>query len=79
MDIECTDDLIKNEKTLTLFKLGMSLRFCMTTATGQGVDGMRTLVLPPRVLSTLCEKVGFWHINNIAINHPLNSLFEIKV
>ena len=78
MDIEATDDPMDNEGPLTLFKLGMSLHFCMTTAMWQGGDGMGTVGLSPKVLKELCDKVGFQKINKIPIEHPLNSLFEIQ-
>ena len=79
MDIEATDDPMDNEGPLTLFKLGMSLHFCMTTAMGQGGDGMGTVGLSQSVLNDLCESVGFTKVNKIPIRHPLNSLFEIQI
>lgn len=79
MDIEATDDPMDNEGPLTLFKLGMSLHFCMTTAIGQGGDGMGTVGLSQSVLNELCASVGFTKVNKIPIRHPLNSLFEIQV
>ena len=78
IDIETTDDPMDNEGPLTLFKLGMSLRFYMTTAMGQGGDGMGTVGLSQSVLNELCESVGFTKVNKIPIRHPLNSLFEIQ-
>ena len=78
MDIESTNDPIDNSGPLTLFKLGMSLHFCMTTAISQGGTGIGTVGLSPKVLTELCDKVGFGQIKKIDINHPLNCLYEIS-
>ncbi len=78
MDIEATDDPIDNDGPLTLFKLGMSLHFCMTTAMSQGGEGMGTVGLSPKVLTELCHKVGFTKISKVDITHPLNCLYEIQ-
>ena len=51
----------------------------MTTAMGQGGDGMGTVGLSQSVLNDLCESVGFTKVNKIPIRHPLNSLFEIQI
>ena len=45
MDIESADDPIDNSGPLTLFKLGMSLHFCMPTAMSQRGEGMGTVGL----------------------------------
>ena len=78
MDIESTDDPIDNSGPLTLFKLGMSLHFCMTTAMSQGGYGMGTVGLSFKVLSDLCYKAGFKKLTKIDIDHPLNCLYEIQ-
>ncbi len=78
MDIEATDDPIDNSGPLTLFKLGMSLHFCMTTAMWQGGKGLGTVGLSPKILRKLCKKVGFKKIYKVSIEHPLNCLYEIS-
>ena len=77
MDIDSTDDPMDNRGPLTLFKLGMSLHFCMTTAISQGGEGLGTVGLSPKVLTELSRNAGFNQINKIEINHPLNCLYEI--
>lgn len=49
MDIEATDEPIDNDGPLNIFKLGISLHFCMTTAMWQGGKGMGTIGLTPSV------------------------------
>ena len=78
MDIESADDPIDNSGPLTLFKLGMSLHFCMTTAISQGGEGMGTVGLSSKVLTDLCYKVGFKKLKKVEIAHPLNCLYEIQ-
>ena len=78
MDIEATDDPMDNCGPLTLFKLGMSLHFCMTTAMWQGGEGMGTVGLSPKIINTLCKKVGFKKVSKVNIDHPLNCLYEIS-
>jgi 2-polyprenyl-3-methyl-5-hydroxy-6-metoxy-1,4-benzoquinol methylase len=78
MDIEATDDPMDNSGPLTLFKLGMSLHFCMTTAMWQGGEGMGTVGLSPTIINALCKKVGFTTIKKVNIEHPLNCLYEIS-
>ena len=78
MDIEASDDPMDNCGPLTLFKLGMSLHFCMTTAMWQGGEGMGTVGLSPKIINTLCKKVGFKKVSKVNIDHPLNCLYEIS-
>ena len=78
MDIEATDDPMDKSGPLTLFKLGMSLHFCMTTAMWQGGKGLGTVGLSPKILRKLCKKVGFKKIYKVSIEHPLNCLYEIS-
>ena len=78
MDIEATDDPIDNDGPLNVFKLGISLHFCMITAMWQGGKGMGTVGLTPSVLKSLCDNIDFKSINKMDVYHPLNSLYEIE-
>ena len=49
MDIEATDEPIDNDGPLNIFKLGLSLYFCMTTAMWQSGKGMETIGLTQSV------------------------------
>jgi hypothetical protein len=49
MDIEATDEPIDRDGPLNIFKLGINLHFCVTTAMWQGGKGMGTIGLTPSV------------------------------
>ena len=49
MDIEATDEPIDNDGPLNIFKLGINLHFCVTTAMWQGGKDMGTIGLTPSV------------------------------
>ena len=74
MDIEATEDPIDNSGPYGVFKLGISLHFCMTTSMWQGGEGMGTVGLSDSLLRKLCAEAGFSEVRKIDIKHPLNSL-----
>ena len=57
MDIEATEDPVDNSGPYGVFKLGISLHFCMTTSMWQGGEGMGTVGLSDSVLRNLCTEV----------------------
>ncbi len=77
MDIEATEDPVDNLGPYGVFKLGISLHFCMTTSMWQGGEGMGTVGLSDSVLRNLCAEAGFSEVQKIDIKHPLNSLYFI--
>ena len=77
MDIEATEDPVDNSGPYGVFKLGISLHFCMTTSMWQGGEGMGTVGLSDSVLRNLCAEAGFSEVQKINIKHPLNSLYLI--
>lgn len=78
MDIDCTDDPADNSGPLAVFKLGASLHFCMTTSLAQGGDGLGTVGLPESRVREFCDAAGFASVRRLAIQHPLNALYEIR-
>jgi SAM-dependent methyltransferase len=78
MDIEAEDDPVDNDGPFGVFKLGISLHFCMTTSMWQGGQGLGTAGLPETVLRELSQKAGFSKVSKLDIHHPLNSLYLIE-
>lgn len=78
MDIDCTDDPADNTGPLAVFKLGASLHFCMTTSLAQGGEGLGTVGLPESRVREFCGAAGFSSVRRIAIQNPLNALYEIR-
>lgn len=78
MDIDCTDDPADNTGPLAVFKLGASLHFCMTTSLAQGGEGLGTVGLPESRVREFCSVAGFSSVRRLAIQNPLNALYEIR-
>jgi hypothetical protein len=78
MDIEAEDDPVNNDGPFGVFKLGISLHFCMTTSMWQGGEGLGTVGLSEMVLRDMSQKAGFSKVNKLDIQHPLNSLYLIE-
>lgn len=78
MDVDCTDDPADNTGPLSVFKLGASLHFCMTTSLGQGGMGLGTVGLPESRVKAFCTEAGFASVRRLPIEHPLNALYEIR-
>ena len=78
MDIKCTDDPIDNDDPMALFKFGASLHFCMTTSLAYNGIGLGTVGLPFKKVEEFCFNAGFKNVEEIDINHPINSLFLIS-
>ena len=77
MDIEAEDDPVDNNDPFGLFKLCISLHFCMTTSILQGGQGLGTVGLSKTVLRDLCQKAGVSNVLKVDIQHPLKSLYLV--
>ena len=56
----------------------MSLHFCMTTSLANNGAGLGTVGFPESKVKEYCDLVGFKTVKRIEIDHPLNSVFEIR-
>ena len=78
MDIKCENDPADNEGPMVPFMYAMSLHFCMTTSLANNGAGLGTVGLPEAKVREYSKKVGFNKVKRIAIDHPLNSVYEIR-
>jgi SAM-dependent methyltransferase len=78
MDIDCTDDPADNTGPFSVFKLGASLHFCMTTSLSQGGAGLGTVGLPESRVREYCLAAGFKSVRRLDIPNPLNAFYEIR-
>ena len=56
---------------------GFSVLYCMTTSLARGGHGLATMGLTEPVLHELAGSAGFRSVHRVAMDNPINSLYEL--
>lgn len=78
LDIRCSDRLEDNIGPVAALLYGFSVTCCMTVSLAEGGRGLGTMGLPLSTLRELATDAGFRSVDEVAMDNPFNSLFEVR-
>jgi cyclopropane fatty-acyl-phospholipid synthase-like methyltransferase len=78
LEINCADRHEDNEGPLAAMFYGFSVTYCMTTSLANGGEGLGTCGMPPAKVKELGEEAGFTRIEQVDMDDPFNTLFELR-
>ena len=78
LEIACADRHEDNAGPLATLFYGFSVTYCMTTSLAAGGAGLGTCGMPPAKVRELGGQAGFGQVEQVPLDDPFNTLFELR-
>src|SRR5581483_2750711 len=77
LDIKCAERPEHRTHPMDTLRYGFSLLYCLTTALGNGGEGLGTLGLPESRMRALCAEAGFRELGVAPLDDRFHTLYEV--